>query len=81
MMCMVSKIIEMDVPVQHMLSERGQNLVVVDGNKFRKDRETVRGVAWRCTVKLCKSRIYLNDTCSHILFTNEVDHNHEGNAI
>lgn len=66
--------------VQYIKSERGQPLVVVNGFKFRKDRETQRGVAWRCTVNGCKSRMYLNDTTTVILFCNEVSHNHDINS-
>ncbi|XP_069673618.1 uncharacterized protein [Periplaneta americana] len=68
---------EVNGPLRHILSEKGQDLVLVNGYKFRKDRETQRGVAWRCTVKTCRSRLYLNEAATLILFSNDVNHNHE----
>ena len=56
-----------------MLSEKGSDLIVVNGFKFRKDRVTQRGVAWKCSVKMCRAILFLNETATLILFTNDID--------
>lgn len=56
-----------------MLSERGRELQVYNGEKFYKSDFTKRGQKWRCVKKRCRA----------VLFTNEIDdiiqvgeHNH-----
>lgn len=65
--------------MESMLSERGKLLKVVDGFKYRKDREVSRGIAWRCTVRGCAARIYTDVTASVLIDgpASSVHHNHQ----
>ena len=49
--------------IQHMLSEKGSDLIVVNGFKF--------GVAWKCSVKMCRARLYLNEIWASNSVTSE----------
>lgn len=50
-----------------MYSEKGKPLKVLEGFKFRRAKETQKGVVWRCTVKSCKVRLYTDDSESEVL--------------
>lgn len=59
-----------------MFSEKGKPLKIVNGFKFRRDRNVKVGISWRCSEKSCSARIYTDDR-ENILHRGETVHNHE----
>lgn len=66
--------------VKTVLSQRGANLLIVEGFKFRKIYKlSVGEVLWRCTNKQCKAKLYtLGD--EHLISKSELVHNHDLNS-
>ncbi|KAL1459548.1 hypothetical protein WDU94_011517 [Cyamophila willieti] len=60
-----------------MFSQRGHKLIVVDGFKFRKDRDTHLGRKWRCTVSTCNAQIVTNHENDDEVVQKMGEHNHE----
>lgn len=64
-----------------MLSARGKKLIIVDGYKFRKDRETAAGVRYRCANKACVAGVTMDLTEAILLKKcKEEDHCHSRSA-
>lgn len=66
--------------MEFMYSQRGKKLILHGGFKFYKEKkvERVEGWKWRCTVKQCKAKLYVNRDESAILKDESV-HNHVQN--
>lgn len=59
-----------------MLSEKGKQLIIFEGYKFRNSGITTNGIRWKCTVKSCNAKIYVDEDKTVIL-KNCAVHNHE----
>ncbi|KAJ4442388.1 hypothetical protein ANN_03974 [Periplaneta americana] len=59
-----------------MYSQRGKELTVVDGYKYRKYCKNKEEQNWRCIVKMCNAKIVTNID-GDILLNTEVYHNHD----
>ncbi|XP_008469202.1 uncharacterized protein LOC103506586 isoform X2 [Diaphorina citri] len=59
-----------------MFSQRGHKLIVLDGFKFRRDRETHMGKKWRCTVSTCNAQILTNHEKEEEVIQKMGEHNH-----
>ena len=60
-----------------MLSEKGFPLKIINGYKFRENGPTKKGIKWRCTVKTCKSFIFIDiSKCELLEEYSCLDHNH-----
>lgn len=59
----------------NILSENGRELKLLDGYKFSKSINTVRGEKWRCCKKSCRAVIFVNGERGGFSLKNE--HNHE----
>lgn len=60
-----------------MYSQRGHKLIVLDGYKFRKDRETQLGKRWRCTVSTCNAQILTSLENEEEVIDRLGEHNHD----
>lgn len=58
----------------------GNKLIKYCRFKYYKFRETAKGWKWRCTVKSCKSKLYLPKDES-ILLKCDLSHNHESSKF
>lgn len=61
--------------METMLSERGKLLLIVENYTFRKDRETMLGVSYRCTKRGCPASISV-DKSEEVLLQQKGNHNH-----
>ncbi|XP_069696486.1 uncharacterized protein [Periplaneta americana] len=59
-----------------MYSQRGNQLTLLDGYKYRRYYMNEQQQKWRCTVKICNAKIVTNAT-GNVLLTKEGSHNHE----
>lgn len=64
--------------METMLSERGRKLLIVENYTFRKDKETLLGVSYRCTKRRCSASISV-DKSEEVLLQQKGNHNHPFN--
>lgn len=65
----------MSLKMETMLSERGKKLIIVNKYTFRKDKESLSGVSYRCTKKSCTASITV-DISEQVLLQTKNQHNH-----
>jgi hypothetical protein len=65
--------------VQHMTSEKGKMLLVVEGAKFCKGRRLQSGEThWRCVNKFCRAKLYVNS--DNKITKSDLEHSHDVNV-
>ncbi|CAI6354014.1 unnamed protein product [Macrosiphum euphorbiae] len=70
----------MENEIRRITSERGNDLLLVNGHKFRCIRKRADGyVRWRCCKKQCKSTVLM--TIDDLIIENTSEHNHPVDPI
>jgi hypothetical protein len=65
--------------VQHMTSEKGKMLLVVEGAKFCKGRRLQSGEThWRCVNKFCRAKLYVSS--DNKITKSDLEHSHDVNV-
>jgi hypothetical protein len=48
--------------IEYIESQRGGRLLIYQNHLFNKDKETEKGIKWRCQNRICKSSVTINST-------------------